>query len=149
MATTDVAPRRVAAHALIRDDAGRVLLVEPTYGPTWLLPGGAVERDEPPRVGCAREVREELGVDVAVGRLLVLEWVGPRADLTEGLMLVYDGGRLTGEPRLPPDELSDHRWVVPGEVGRFADGELTRRVAAALAAERDGTVAELEDGVPR
>lgn len=42
-------PRRLAAHAVVRDGAGRVLLVEPTYGLTWLLPGGAVERDEPPR----------------------------------------------------------------------------------------------------
>lgn len=142
-------PRRLAAHAVVRDGAGRVLLVEPTYGLTWLLPGGAVERDEPPRSACAREIREELGVDLPVGRLLLLEWVGPRPGLTEGLMLVYDGGTLTTEPRLPPVELSAHRWVAPGQVGRYVDAELDRRVTAALVALRAGTVAELEDGLPR
>lgn len=141
-------PRRLAAHAVVRDGAGRVLLVEPTYGLTWLLPGGAVERDEPPRSACAREIREELGVDLPVGRLLLLEWVGPRPGLTEGLMLVYDGGTLTTEPRLPPAELSAHRWVAPGQVGRYVDAELDRRVTAALVALRAGTVAELEVAAP-
>ncbi|MDD9207760.1 NUDIX hydrolase, partial [Georgenia sp. 10Sc9-8] len=46
----------MAAHAVVRDDDGRVLLVEPTYEPGWILPGGAVEADESPRAACAREL---------------------------------------------------------------------------------------------
>ena len=134
----------MAAHALVRDAAGRVLLVEPVHGATWLLPGGAVEADEAPRAACARELREELGGDHDVGRLLVLDWVAPRPGLGEGLMLVYDAGTLTVEPRLPPDELRDWRWVAPEDVPRLTDAELARRVAAALEAAASGTVAELE-----
>ncbi|WP_218013699.1 NUDIX hydrolase [Georgenia sp. 311] len=140
----DGPPRRMAAHALVRDAPGRVLLVEPVHGATWLLPGGAVEPDEAPRAACARELREELGADLRVGRLLVLDWVAPRPGLGEGLMLVYDGGTLAGEPRLPPEELRDWRWVAPEDVPCLADAELARRVAAALGAAASGAVAELE-----
>ena len=34
----------MAAGALFRDEDGRVLLVDPTYKPTWDLPGGAVRK---------------------------------------------------------------------------------------------------------
>ena len=38
------ARKRVAADLLIRDEAGHVLLVNPTYKDNWDLPGGMVER---------------------------------------------------------------------------------------------------------
>jgi hypothetical protein len=43
-----LARKRMAAGALFRDEDGRVLLVDPTYKPTWDLPGGAVEKEESP-----------------------------------------------------------------------------------------------------
>lgn len=42
--------------------AGRVLLVQPTYKPTWEVPGGSVEAGESPAAAAAREVAVELGV---------------------------------------------------------------------------------------
>ena len=54
---------RVAAGALFFDDAGRVLLVHPTYKDTWDIPGGYVERGESPAAACRRELQEELGLD--------------------------------------------------------------------------------------
>lgn len=53
---------------------GRCLVAQ--RGPTmrlpgqWEFPGGKVEPDEDPRAALAREVREELGLDIAVGALL-------------------------------------------------------------------------------
>ena len=57
--------KRLIAHVLIRDDEGRVLLCETQFKPDWELPGGIVEPGESPRLGAIREVREELGVDLA------------------------------------------------------------------------------------
>ena len=50
---------RAAAGVLFRDEAGRVLLVRPTYKGGWEVPGGAVEADESPLAAARREVREE------------------------------------------------------------------------------------------
>ena len=47
---------RVAAGVLIRDDAGRVLLVKPTYKDGWEIPGGYVEKGESPHAAATREV---------------------------------------------------------------------------------------------
>ncbi len=87
-----------------------MLLVEPVYKDYWEIVGGCVEENESPRQGAAREVKEELGKTIVPGRLLVVDWVPPRPDRTEGLMFVYDGGTLdelsTADIHLPPDELS-------------------------------------------
>jgi 8-oxo-dGTP pyrophosphatase MutT (NUDIX family) len=139
----------MGAGVLVRDDEGRVLVVEPTYKRTWEIPGGSVEADESPRTACVREVEEELGLRREVGRLLCLEWQGPEPDRTESLMFVYDGGVLADPSRirLPADELASFRFVEPDELDALLVERLARRVRAALSALADGSVAELEDGV--
>jgi 8-oxo-dGTP diphosphatase len=42
---------------------------------------------------------EELTLDRPVGRVPAIDWVPPRPERTEGLMLVYGGGVL------PPDDI--------------------------------------------
>ena len=55
-------------------DGDRILLVEHVKGANryWLLPGGGVELGETLAEACARELLEETGLDVEVGRLLLL-----------------------------------------------------------------------------
>jgi 8-oxo-dGTP diphosphatase len=65
--------KRLIAHVLMRDEQDRVPLYETQFKEDWELPGGIVEPLEPARLGAAREVREELGVDLQVGRLLVAD----------------------------------------------------------------------------
>ena len=45
----------MAACALFRDEDGRVLLVDPTYKPTWDLPGGRQRIDLPSVVDTDRQ----------------------------------------------------------------------------------------------
>lgn len=45
---------------LFLDEAGRVLLVVPSYKDSLDIPGGCVEHGETPRGAAVREVREEL-----------------------------------------------------------------------------------------
>ena len=142
--------KRIGAGVLVRDEQGRVLLVEPTYKESWEIPGGSVEADESPRTTCSREVEEELGLRRGVGRLLCLEWQGPETDRSESLMFVYDGGVLSDPStiRLPPHELASFRFVDSDELDNLMVERLMRRVRAALKALADGTVAELQDGKP-
>lgn len=38
------------------------------------MPGGMAEANKPPRGAAERELREELGLELSVGRMLLLEW---------------------------------------------------------------------------
>jgi ADP-ribose pyrophosphatase YjhB (NUDIX family) len=63
----------IGAVAIIRDEAGRVLLVRQTYhraGVRWAAPGGWLAHGETPREAAARETFEETGLRVTVGRVL-------------------------------------------------------------------------------
>lgn len=85
-----MAEPRVGVGALITDDDGRVLLVqrrrEPEAG-CWGFPGGKVDFGETLRAACAREIAEELGVEIAVDEVIRLidqidfvagmHWVAP------------------------------------------------------------------------
>jgi 8-oxo-dGTP pyrophosphatase MutT (NUDIX family) len=142
----------MAAGALFRDEAGGVLVVDPVYKPVWDLPGGAVEAEESPHAACRREVREELGLDRAPGRVLAVDWVPSRPERPEGLVVVYDGGVLTADEIsgivLPGDELAGFAFVAPEKVPELVTPLLARRVAACLSAIAEGTVAALENGSP-
>lgn len=54
----------VGANVVVTDDQGRLLLVRHSYRAHWGLPGGLIERGEEPAVAAAREVREEVGIEV-------------------------------------------------------------------------------------
>ncbi|MEV6336341.1 NUDIX hydrolase [Nocardia vinacea] len=114
--------KRMGAGALFVDDVDRVLLVEPTYKGYWELPGGVVEADESPYAAVVREVGEELGLTVSMGRLLVVDWVPPGLYPSDGVMLVYDGGVLSTDQitaiTLQAEELRSWAWCDDVEVPR-------------------------------
>jgi 8-oxo-dGTP diphosphatase len=150
--TSTLPRKRMGAGVLFFDAAGRVLLVEPTYKPYWEIPGGAVETGESPRDAAARELKEELGLSCPIGGLLAIDWVPPRPDRTEGLMVVFDGGLLpTPEAAaisVPSDELRGFAFCTGDEVARRLSPLLARRVAACVAARSAGQTAYLENGSP-
>jgi ADP-ribose pyrophosphatase YjhB (NUDIX family) len=100
------------------DDAGRVLLgrrgVEPFLG-FWDTPGGFVEPGESLEECVRRELREEAGVEIAVGRLIlsVPDTYGPTGDST--INTFYECRLLSGEPR-PDDDVAELRWFAADEL---------------------------------
>jgi ADP-ribose pyrophosphatase YjhB (NUDIX family) len=142
--------KRVAAGALITDELGRVLLLQPSYKATWEVPGGTVEAGESPRAAVRREAREEIGLDIGIGRLLVVDWIPEDPPRSEGLMFVYDGGTLdataTSAIRLASDELIAYGFVDMDGAAGLTSERLERRIKAALYARGLGRVLELEDG---
>ncbi len=91
-------PRKnVAAGALIRDEEGRVLFLSPTYKPFLEIPGGLTEDDESPLAACRREVREEVGLDLSIGRMLLVDWMPTHGVWRDSIQIIFDGGVLTTE----------------------------------------------------
>ncbi len=89
--------QRLAAYALITDDAGRVLLTrhpdERGSRGRWVLPGGGVEPGEHPEQALIREIMEETGLPAAVGELRDvlsdITTVGRRRRRLHNVRLVY------------------------------------------------------------
>lgn len=135
-----------AAGALFLDEAGRVLLVEPTYKPNWEIPGGMIEHGETPSEACRREVEEELGLTREPGRLLVVDWA-PQ-DGHDRILFIFDGGTLTSHDhiRLQEEELKSYEFVPPELAGRRLIPRLARRLAEALRAKESGDTRYLEHG---
>jgi 8-oxo-dGTP diphosphatase len=100
----------VGAIAIVRDGAGRVLLVRQTYhreGVRWAAPGGWMARGESPRRAAERETREEAGLAVKAGRLLVVDG-GPYGEIS----LAFEC-RIVEDTGFRPSEETDQIGYFP------------------------------------
>ncbi|MGJ7540993.1 NUDIX hydrolase [Brevibacterium luteolum] len=106
-----------AAGAVVTDGRGRVLLVlrgsQPHRG-RWSLPGGKVEPGETWQQAAAREVAEETGLEVAIGRQLL------SLDIPAGENRIYRvrdfAATVTGGQLRARDDAADARWVTAEEL---------------------------------
>jgi 8-oxo-dGTP diphosphatase len=121
----------VVGAALVRDD--RVLAARRAQPPRlaggWEFPGGKVEVGESNVAALSRELREELGVDVAIGAEL-----GAVSDESIQLTL-YAATLIDGEPQ-PLQDHDELRWLSADELDDVAwlpiDAALLPVVAALL-----------------
>jgi len=114
---SDPRPRKLVVAGLIIGDDQRILITQrradQPMGLQWEFPGGKVEPGEAPVAALVRELAEELGVKVEVGRIWdVLFHAYPAFDL---VMLVYAVRLVAGE--VPQRvEVADLVWVTTSEL---------------------------------
>ncbi|MFG2397721.1 NUDIX domain-containing protein [Streptomyces lydicus] len=141
---------RMASGALFFDDQGRVMMLEPTYKDYREIPGGYVETGESPRQACIREVREELGIEPEIGRLLAVDWA-PSPSEGDKVLYIFDGGVLTpelqGQIRLQSSEIGSYDFHAASALADLTIPRLARRIKAAVQARSAGKVAYLEYGL--
>ncbi len=86
---------------------------EPGAG-LWSIPGGRVEPGETDAEAVAREMTEETGLTVQVGRLIGRV---RRPGLNGAVVDIRDyAATVTGGTLRPGDDAADARWVAPGEL---------------------------------
>lgn len=144
------AAARAAAGVLYLDSHGRVLLVHPTYKDGWDLPGGYLMPGETPTAALRREIVEELGTSLPVGRLLVVDWA-PAGGEGDKVLFVFDGGELT-EAQLAAIhvdgvEIDRYAYHHRNALDDLLVPRLARRVHAAVEAAAKGETVYLEHGI--
>jgi 8-oxo-dGTP diphosphatase len=108
--------------AVIKDDAGRLLLIKRGHDPgrgLWSLPGGRVEAGETDEEAVAREVREETGFIVVPGRLIGSVLLPGGVD-GHGLDIQFDvrdyAAAVAGGKLAAGDDADDVIWALPAEL---------------------------------
>ncbi len=125
VADADVPPEvpivLVAAVALIDAD-GRVLLTRRPEGKSmaglWEFPGGKVKAGETPEAALAREIKEELGVELCEGCLSPFSFASHRYADFHLLMPLYLCRKWDGIPA--PREGQELKWLRPNRMAGMA-----------------------------
>ncbi|NJN87306.1 MAG: A/G-specific adenine glycosylase [Leptolyngbyaceae cyanobacterium SL_7_1] len=112
-------PRKSIGVGVIWNAAGEILIdrrrPEGLLGGLWEFPGGKIEPGETVEECIQREIREELGIEIAVGdRLITINHTYSHFHVT---LHVHHCHHLSGEPQ--PIESDEVRWVQVTELEKF------------------------------
>lgn len=116
---TSTLPHKQIGVAVIWNDRSQILIDKrkPTgaMGGLWEFPGGKIEPGETIAECIVREIREELGIEIAVGEHLIsIDHTYPGFSLT---LIVHNCHYLGGIPQ--PIECDEVRWVTVSELDNY------------------------------
>lgn len=143
--------KRAIAQMLVRDEDSRVLLCQLTYKRDWDLPGGVVEVGESPRTAVAREVLEELDLEIPATTCALTDWLPPWGGWDDALCLVFDGGMhpssVLDDVVRQEREIKSAAFCTLAEVDELCTDFTARRIRQAMRAIATGVPAYTESGV--
>ena len=103
--------------AVATDEQGRLLMIKRGHEPgagLWSIPGGRIEPGETDAEAVVREMIEETGLTVEVGRLIGRV---QRPGLNGAVIDIRDyAATVTGGTLRAGDDAADARWVAPAEL---------------------------------
>ena len=81
-----------------------------------------------------RKIREELGLTVKVGRLLVVDWA-PAPTEGDELLFIFDAGTMSADDQdrivFKDGEVTEYRFIAPDNLDGYGPDRLTRRILTA------------------
>ena len=112
---------RLVSKVMILNSEGKVLMGKIERGHFvghWTLPGGYMDHDEHPAVGCVREALEEMGISILLNDDAPI--VTQRIFSREGISFVSftyqaEWNGEDSEIMLKENEISDYAWLSPSE----------------------------------
>ena len=112
---------RLVSKVMILNSEGKVLMGKIERGHFvghWTLPGGYMDHDEHPAVGCVREALEEMGISILLNDNAPI--VTQRIFSREGISFVSftyqaEWNGEDSEIMLKENEISDYAWLSPSE----------------------------------
>ena len=106
--------------AIVADGQGRLLMIKRGHEPgagLWSIPGGRIEPGETDAEAVVREMIEETGLTVEVGRLIGRV---QRPGLNGAVIDIRDyAATVTGGTLRAGDDAADARWVAPADLARI------------------------------
>ncbi len=155
MLNAELPTKRLIAQGLLRNGAGALLLCELTYKRDWDLPGGVVDPGESPATCLVREIREELGIEVTLGRLVAVNWLTPWLGWQDAVVHVFEinpvapvDDDLIGRLTLLEREIRAVHWA-DDVTARQHVAPYNVRMLTSLGAVTGRETLQLEDGLPR
>jgi 8-oxo-dGTP diphosphatase len=138
---------RVVVAAVIERGDRRILIGQRRRGDSsplkWEFPGGKVEDEEKPEAALARELREELGVELR--QAAEMARVTHRyAESAEMLEIRFFSAAIADGP-IVPRTFETIAWVLPKELGGYDFLAANARLVADLATGRIKPGAKLQD----
>lgn len=112
---------RLVSKVMVLNTQGEVLMGKIERGHFvghWTLPGGYMDHDEHPAIGCVRETLEEMGIEIELSDQAPI--ITQRIFTNEGISFVsftyqanWDGNN--SEIKLKENEISEFAWLSPAE----------------------------------
>jgi len=111
---------RIAA-AIIRDEAGRFLLVRKRGSEIFFQPGGKIDAGEAPEIALIREIEEELGIQIYTSQLRYAAKMSAPAANELGATVEAELFHLAlkqGQVPAASSEIEELIWVTAGDQTR-------------------------------
>lgn len=143
-----LAKKPISAGVVYFNKSGQLLLLKQTYSDHWTVPGGSADSFESPHDCASREVLEELGIQLPVKQLLLIQYI-KRDGLKDYLHFIFYGGIISDKTIqkivLQAEEIGEYGFFNIGKVYKLVSPRNQRRMRYILMAISEKRIYYIEN----